>query len=180
MASAVAMGGGINPLQGGPPQSMGRARDPLQPGSPPKMEQASMKKEMKPELIAPCGMNCRLCLGFVRDKNTCPGCRIVMATETKKSGSRKSCIIRECEILADKKLKFCGPKCDKYPCRRLKNLDKRYRTRYGMSMLDNLAMIENEGVRAFIRSEKARWKCPECGEYFCVHRPACLECGTNR
>ena len=28
-------------------------------------------------LIAPCGMNCRLCLGQIREKNTCPGCRSV-------------------------------------------------------------------------------------------------------
>lgn len=31
---------------------------------------------MKPEetLIAPCGMNCALCIGYQRPKNRCPGC----------------------------------------------------------------------------------------------------------
>lgn len=26
-------------------------------------------------LIAPCGINCGICLAFLRDKNTCMGCR---------------------------------------------------------------------------------------------------------
>ena len=122
-------------------------------------------------------MNCALCLGYIRDKNTCPGCRVIMSQETKKAKSRRSCIIRECEILAEKKLKFCSSKCEKYPCRRLKNLDKRYSTKYGMSMLENLAFIEEQGIRKFIAHEKERWKCPECGEFLCVHRPACVNCG---
>ena len=29
---------------------------------------------MKTTLIAPCGMNCRLCLAYIRDKKACPGC----------------------------------------------------------------------------------------------------------
>ena len=45
--------------------------------------------------------------------------------------------------------------------------------------LENLAVIEEKGVRAFIMAEKEKWKCPECGQYFCVHRPACLNCGTK-
>ncbi len=135
---------------------------------------------MKADLIAPCGMNCCLCLGYIREKNTCPGCRIIMAQETPKSKSRRSCIIRECDELASLKLKHCSPKCHKYPCTRLKNLDKRYRTKYGMSMLENLAMIEEAGVRNFIRAEKQKWTCPECGIYLCVHRQTCIECGTER
>ena len=27
-------------------------------------------------LIAPCGMNCILCWGYIREKNRCPGCLI--------------------------------------------------------------------------------------------------------
>ena len=30
---------------------------------------------MKSELIAPCGMNCGICYGYLREKNKCPGCR---------------------------------------------------------------------------------------------------------
>jgi hypothetical protein len=131
---------------------------------------------MEQRLIAPCGMNCGICLGYLREKNRCPGCRNL---ENKKEYLRK-CIIRNCEKLRECNKKYCGRWCDKYPCRRLKALDKRYRTRYGMSMVENLENIEKEGIREFVKSEKEKWKCRKCGEVICVHRKVCLKCGTVR
>jgi uncharacterized OB-fold protein len=61
----------------------------------------------------------------------------------------------------------------------LEHLDKRYRTKYGMSMIDNLDTIKASGVRQFIREEKERRQCPECGRLICVHKPACLHCQTK-
>ncbi len=123
-------------------------------------------------LIAPCGMNCRLCLGYIRERNTCPGCRMI---NNQNSQSRNRCRIKNCDQIA--KIKYCSDSCAKFPCVRLKQLDKRYRTKYGMSMIDNLKMISEFGIRHFIRNEKEKWTCPECGEIICVHRPACLSCG---
>ncbi|MDD5456566.1 MAG: hypothetical protein PHV30_05985 [Candidatus Margulisbacteria bacterium] len=37
---------------------------------------------MKPALIAPCGMNCAICLGYLREKNKCPGCSETDAYES--------------------------------------------------------------------------------------------------
>ncbi len=66
---------------------------------------------------------------------------------------------------------FC---CDSFPYDRLNRLDKRYRTKYGMSMIDNLENIRKFGIKHFIRNEKERWSCPECGEILCVHKPQFL------
>lgn len=132
------------------------------------------------DLIAPCGMNCRLCWGYIREKNTCPGCRNIGNKESQKSKYRTRCVIRNCEKLAEGNWRFCSVDCSSYPCARLRNLDKRYRTRYGMSMIENLNMIHKEGIRKFIRNEKLKWICPECGHMLCVHRPACLTCGYIR
>jgi len=128
------------------------------------------------DLIAPCGMNCSLCLGYQREKNKCPGCRKRDAYEF---GCGRKCIIRSCQILKDNKMEFCFDKCEKYPCKRLKNLDKRYKTKYGMSMLENLEDIKNLGVIKFLEKQKKRWKCPKCGELLCVHRDFCLGCGEK-
>lgn len=49
---------------------------------------------MKINLIAPCGMNCNLCLANLREKNTCPGCRI---SKKEKSISRDKCKIKKCQ-----------------------------------------------------------------------------------
>ena len=44
---------------------------------------------------------------------------------------------------------FCG-ECAAFPCRRLRQLDLRYRTKYGMSMLANLEAIRTFGIRKFV------------------------------
>jgi len=67
--------------------------------------------------------------------------------------------------------------CDGFPCERLRHLDRRYRTKYRMSMIDNLRHIEKHGVREFIRNEKKRWACSACGRLVCVHKPECPSCG---
>lgn len=120
---------------------------------------------MKQSLIAPCGMNCGLCLGYLREKNRCFSCREMDACE---SSYGRKCVIRSCQILKKKKMKFCSDKCEKYPCRRLKSLDKRYRTKYGMSMIENLEFIRDNGVRKFVKREQKRWK--KGDQVFCVHR----------
>ncbi len=128
------------------------------------------------KLIAPCGMNCRLCLGYIRDKNRCPGCRIVDRKDSKKSEYRNRCNIRNCHLIKNGTLKYCCHGCGEFPCNRLKQLDKRYRGKYGMSMMDNLKMIDDLGIRHFIKNQKEKWTCPKCGEMICVHRPVCLSC----
>jgi hypothetical protein len=128
---------------------------------------------MRQELfIAPCGMNCLLCLAYQREKNHCPGC---LGPDREKQRSCLSCRIKLCpERLSGKRFCFA---CAKYPCPRLKHLDKRYRTKYGMSMLENLQAIEKAGVKAFLRTEKEKWSCPKCDSLLCVHRPVCQTCG---
>lgn len=131
------------------------------------------------DLIAPCGMNCRLCLGYIREKNKCPGCLRIVSSESQKSKCRTTCQIRNCDEITKGKSKYCSDRCIRFPCARLKQLDKRYRTRYGMSMIDNLTMIHKCGIRHFLRMEKGKWVCPECGAMICVHWPSCLSCGKQ-
>jgi hypothetical protein len=33
------------------------------------------------------------------------------------------------------------------------------------------------GIRDFIKKEKERWACPECGEIICIHKENCISCG---
>lgn len=135
----------------------------------------NMNAGIKTELIAPCGMNCAICMGhLLREKNKCPGCRDGSAN---KPVSCVRCIILNCGLLKNNNLKYCSAKCEKYPCTRLKNLDKRYRTKYNMSMIENLENIAQQGIRVFVKNEKIRWTCPECGGIICVHRGYCSECG---
>ena len=127
-----------------------------------------------PELIAPCGMDCGLCMAYVRDKNRCLGCR---AGDEGKAKSCLACSIRNCEAIRLGESRFCSSDCERFPCPRLKRLDARYRSKYRMSMLENLRVIRDEGVEAFVASERERWACPGCGGLQCVHTPECVYCG---
>jgi uncharacterized protein DUF3795 len=136
-------------------------------------EKLTKKNAMSAALIAPCGMNCRLCRAYGRDRNACPGCR---GDDSLKPKTRVLCRIKTCEKIVRGKVRYCF-NCDSFPCDRLNHLDTRYRTKYGMSMIDNLVHIKKSGIRLFIRNEKEKWTCPECGQLICVHQPQCLSCG---
>jgi len=70
--------------------------------------------------------------------------------------------------------------CADFPCKRLEQLDQRYRKKYGMSMIENLESIWQHGIRKFIKTEKERWTCPECGGIICVHHGSCYTCGKKK
>jgi hypothetical protein len=126
-----------------------------------------------PTLIAPCGINCRLCRAYTREKNVCPGCR---GDDTLKMKSCLNCKIKNCDNLVKGQFEYCFD-CDEFPCARLSHLDKRYRTRYGLSVLDNLMSIQEFGIIDFVKNENEKWACPECGTMLCMHKPECLSCG---
>jgi hypothetical protein len=120
---------------------------------------------MKSNLIAPCGMNCNLCIAHLRDRQKCPGCR---GCDKNKSKSCIYCAIKNCKFLNQKKWRYCSDKCTEFPCLRLKRLDKRYKTKYGMSMIENLKAISSNGIREFILDEEKRWVRGD--RIFCVHK----------
>ncbi|MDI3536098.1 MAG: hypothetical protein PWP16_808 [Eubacteriaceae bacterium] len=132
---------------------------------------------MKQNMIAPCGMNCSLCFSYQITKyelnkkgfkrKTCDGC-LPRSKNCLHMGDR-------CQLLKNGKVRFCF-ECPEYPCKRLKNLDKRYRLKYHMSMIENLESISKLGVKAFIKSETPKWSCPKCGEMICCHNGLCLSC----
>jgi hypothetical protein len=130
---------------------------------------------VKEELIAPCGLNCGICMAYLREKRRCAGCRI---DDTNEFVTRVKCIIKNCEVIKTNKSGFCF-ECAEYPCKRLKQLDKRYRTKYSMSMLDNLESIKDIGLVGFVNKEKERWRCLKCGGTICVHRGYCYSCGER-
>jgi hypothetical protein len=122
--------------------------------------------------IAPCGMNCGTCIAYLREKNRCPGCRVISAD---KAVSVQRCIIIKCVYLEKTKSKFCY-ECEKFPCKRMKQLDKRYSTKYRTSFIENLLMIKDKGIKEFLAFESGRRTCPNCGSTLSVHRSFCLDC----
>jgi hypothetical protein len=127
-------------------------------------------------MIAPCGMDCGLCSGYLREKQPCPGCN---GDDGGKPPYCAGCRIKNCAELEKAEQPFCF-ECAKYPCARLRQLDKRYRTRYGMSMMENLMNIRDLGLDEFVARERTRWECPGCGGVICVHQANCVYCGRAK
>ncbi len=125
---------------------------------------------MDASLIAPCGINCALCLAYQRDKNCCGGCR----SENIPFAYCQSCPIKNCGKRLQNGWNDCSP-CGE-PCIRIKQLDKRYRAKYNTNVLNNLACIRDNGIGAFLAEQAAQWTCPQCGGLKCMHRGICLKC----
>ncbi|WP_445476422.1 hypothetical protein ACT9XH_12455 [Methanococcoides methylutens] len=47
-------------------------------------------------------------------------------------------------------------------------------------MIENLENIKGSGLKEFVKNEKTRWTCSECGSTICVHRGYCYSCGKKK
>jgi len=136
---------------------------------------------MEERLIAPCGMNCGLCSSYLAmdhdlkrkgfSKTYCAGCL--------PRGKNCSFLKKSCGLLGKGLVRFCY-ECPEFPCPRLKGLDKRYRTYYHMSMIENLECIKEQGMDRFLEEETAKWRCPQCGGVICCHNGLCYHCHPER
>lgn len=135
---------------------------------------------MKDYLIAPCGMNCKLCVAFqFKEKNlNKKGFRRKYCSGCIPRGENCTHMADKCELLGKGKIRFCY-ECEKFPCKRLKSLDKRYRTKYHLSMIENLNFIKKYGMDKFLEKEEKKWKCPQCGDVICCHNGLCLNCNID-
>lgn len=135
---------------------------------------------MDEALIAPCGMNCGICSGYlalehdVRSKGIrmpyCSGCR----PRDKKCAFLK----KRCSLLLNGEVQYCY-ECKDFPCRELVHIDRRYRNLYRMSMIENLEFIRENGIGKLLEKEEERWRCPRCGGVICCHNGICFDCGLD-
>jgi hypothetical protein len=130
---------------------------------------------MEASLIAPCGMNCAICRGHLLRKKPCAGCA---GSNINKPEGCKTCMVTICVKRQASQSGFCY-ECKSYPCLRIKQLDKRYKAKYHMSMMENLAMIKEQGMKAFLKKEEVKWKCPECGGIISCHTGVCHNCAPK-
>ena len=129
------------------------------------------------DLIAACGMNCRICIGYFgytmsgkKRKMKCTGCK----------PRDKSCAFlkKYCKKLRKKEVDFCY-ECPDFPCTHLEKLDGIYCKRYNMSMIKNLKDIKKHGMTKFLKGQQIEYRCSECGGILCVHNGKCYSCGKE-
>jgi len=93
----------------------------------------------------------------------------------------KSCAFlkKYCEKLTKKEVDYCY-ECSDFPCFHLEKIDKGYRERYNMSMIENLEYIRDNGMVDFLKQQEKKYKCPECGGVICVHNGICYSCENSK
>ena len=125
------------------------------------------------QLIAPCGLDCRLCRAYIRENNACPGCR---GDDSIKSNACVTCKIKNYPKISSGEVTFCS-ECSEFPCSLIHLLEKRYTTNYEVSVIGNLKHIKKHGLNKFLTRENKAWACPNCGELLCMHYDECKSCG---
>jgi len=135
---------------------------------------------MEAALIAPCGMNCALCGGYLAWKHDVKkeGIRMPYCNGCRPRGKQCAYLKKWCHHLIGGEVTYCF-QCGEFPCRRLTVIDRRYRSRYRMSMIENLRFMETKGVDALLRREGEKWECPSCGGVICCHNGICFDCGLE-
>lgn len=132
------------------------------------------KGKFTPDLIAPCGMNCGICVAFF-GYTLKGGKRKHPSSSYRTRDSQCAFLKKQCSRLATEQIEYCF-ECSGFPCEKLKTLDKRYRDKYGMSMIENLRQVQAYGIKQFLKNEQERWKCPVCGGIVCVNNKTCYTC----
>lgn len=103
-------------------------------------------------------MNCAVCCTYLAFKNNSPlnkgtGCR----PRNKQSAFLKKKCKDDLKLLKGG-ISFCN-ECNFYQCENLSCLDFRYRYNYGMSMIDILNFIRDNGMTRFTKREVQKYKC---------------------
>lgn len=121
-------------------------------------------------MLAPCGINCKVCYKHLHPKKSCQGCFL---GEENKPEHCKKCAIIICE--KRKGIKYCY-ECEDFPCKRMKYQEKSYSTRYKVSPFQNLSIVKKLGIHEFMKTEKVKWTCPNCEGIVSQHDRICSEC----
>lgn len=132
-----------------------------------------MPDKLDQNFIAPCGVNCLACSAYLSDKKPCPGCRSPMEEQLRKSC--QSCVKKRCAF--EQGLHWCF-KCGKFPCSRVKSLDKRYRENYNVDLIQN-GLDARADMEAFLKSQRERFLCKVCGGVIDQHHQICSDCGKD-
>ncbi len=130
------------------------------------------------EMVAPCGLDCSICSQALKKTNPCPGCN-------GPDENKPDFCARRCEIVLCRKRKkngyaFCD-ECPDFPCEDVMEKENRYTAQYPLreSPLENLLMIREQGMEAYLVQERRLWTCETCGSPVSVHTGICCGCGAK-
>lgn len=129
-------------------------------------------------MIAPCGLDCSLCAHAQKEEDPCPGCND--DSEHKPYFCAELCQVVKCPRRVGEGYRYCD-ECPEFPCEPIQELESRYGSQYPLkeSPVENLQLIRELGIEAFLARERERWTCQSCGGPVSVHTGTCGKCGKS-
>ena len=131
------------------------------------------------EMLAPCGLDCSICSQAHSDTNPCPGCN--GPNREKPVFCAMLCGIVKCKKRKAGDYQYCD-ECPDFPCAEVMEKETRYTSAYPLSEspLNNLRMMRDMGMDAFLDHERDKWMCKRCGGAVSVHTGCCGKCGEKQ
>ncbi len=99
-------------------------------------------------------MDCAICSGYLAFQHDVKskGIRMPYCTGCRPRDKKCAFLKKRCKLLLGKRVTYCY-ECKGFPCKRLVRIDKRYRTFFRMSMIENLQFLKRNGIKAFLERE---------------------------
>ena len=131
-----------------------------------------MPEEIDNSILSTCGVNCLACSAHLSLKDPCPGCRASDEEITRKSC--RDCMKKKCAF--EQGYNWCF-ECGRFPCSKVRSLNKRYLRNYNVDLIQNGADAKQD-MQTFLHQQKLRFTCTVCGGIVDQHRCRCSECGS--
>lgn len=87
----------------------------------------------------------------------------------------RTCDIKKCA--EEKNVNFCF-QCTEYLCPRLTAFKNDEHPHHSV-IFKNLETIKNKGVESWLKEQKSRWSCSECGTSYTWYDNVCPQCGST-
>jgi len=143
---------------------------------------------MERKYDAYCGLYCRSCVLFDATLNgtiTEMATKMNMKVEDVECHGCKSdkvfyycreCVLKKCA--KSKNIDFCI-QCDDYPCEELIKFKDNPEYPYHIEVFDSLNCFKEKGMEEWLKEQKIRWSCDNCGAVFTWYDLECKKCGNK-
>jgi len=132
-----------------------------------------MPMKIDTKMFAPCGMNCMVCYKHCYTKKTKHPCGGCMVESKNKPEHCRKCKIKDC--IQSKGITYCY-ECNEFPCKLIKNLERSYKKRYGVSLVENSQIAKEKDIPFLLNIHNQKYRCPKCGGIISIHDKVCSEC----
>ena len=147
-----------------------------------------MEKEFEYRFDSYCGIHCGSCFVLRSYKDTreillidpwsewlkrmtlqCHGCKSDDVFENCKGCPRRPCA-------QEKGYEYCI-ECPEYPCDIYKEASDKYKFAHHEVAQVRMKILKSQGLESWLKYQKERFSCPNCGEIFTWYEKTCWKCG---